>query len=151
MLSERRTARCSDRCKRSRKCLCRHDGVRRLEVSLGSLLWNQLVQRQTRDRLAQPRILRIKIPSAASSGQTQATILMTRAVICPRSRQSTGPHPLPASLAPSAHQPGVAWRRSLSACVFSFPFLVLLRSKAMTLSRTTGRGLATGSEGLRAP
>ena len=36
-----------------------------------------------------------------------------------------------ASLAPLAHLPGVACRRSLRACVSSFPFLVLLRPKAI--------------------
>src|SRR2546421_1218183 len=43
---------------------CRHGNARGLEVSPGGLLQNELVQRQIRDRLAQPAVLEFKVLQA---------------------------------------------------------------------------------------
>src|SRR5262249_39661621 len=43
---------------------CRHGDARSLEVSPGGLLQNELVQRQIRDRLAQPAVLELKVLQA---------------------------------------------------------------------------------------
>src|SRR5262249_44575675 len=43
---------------------CRHGDARGLEVSPGSLLQNELVQRQIRDCLAQPAVLELKVLQA---------------------------------------------------------------------------------------
>ena len=53
--------------------------MRGLEVSLGSLLQDQLVQRQVGDRLAQPHILSLQILQPFHLVRLQAAILLTPA------------------------------------------------------------------------
>src|ERR1700756_965015 len=60
---------------------CRHGDARGLEVSPGSLLQNELVQRQIRDRLAQPAVLELKLLQALDLLNLQPAKLLTPAIV----------------------------------------------------------------------
>src|SRR5262249_40122694 len=55
--------------------------ARGLEVSPGSLLQNELVQRQIRDRLAQPAVLELKLLQALDLLDLQPAKLLTPAIV----------------------------------------------------------------------
>src|SRR5215467_14164363 len=90
----RETLRCVERCcpsaaqaRRSENAValapaqCRHGDARGLEVSPGSLLQNELVQRQIRDRLAQPAVLELKVLQALHLLDLQPVKLLTPAIV----------------------------------------------------------------------
>src|SRR5262249_32705879 len=60
---------------------CRHGDARGLEVSPGSLLQNELVQRQIRDRLAQPAVLELKLLQALDLLDLQPAKLLTPTIV----------------------------------------------------------------------
>src|SRR5438132_13668616 len=73
---------------------CRHGDARGLEVSPGSLLQNELVQRQIRDRLAQPAVLELKLLQALDLLNLQpAKTLDASDSRSPRSHRSAGSPP----------------------------------------------------------
>src|SRR4029078_1124143 len=91
----RGTLRCVERCcpsaaqaRRSETCSCARtcsmQARRRaggLEVSPGSLLQNEFVQRQIRDRLAQPAVLELKLLQALDLLDLQPAKLLTPAIV----------------------------------------------------------------------
>src|SRR2546421_12888687 len=91
---------------------CRHGDARGLEVSPGSLLQNELVQRQIRDRLAQPAVLELKLLQAFDLLDLQPAKLLTPGIVGhlahtdlpDRFRHAPGP-------ARPEHRPGAASRR----------------------------------------
>src|SRR5262249_50978906 len=62
---------------------CRHGDARGLEVSPGGLLQNELVQRQIRDRLAQPAVLELKVLQALHLLRLQPAELLAPPILRP--------------------------------------------------------------------
>src|SRR5262249_45816696 len=101
---------------------CRHGDARGLEVSPGGLLQNELVQRQIRDRLAQPAVLELKVLQALHLLGLQPAELLAPPIIRHLAHPDlSGLRPPCSGPARPEHRPAATSRRSLQACIASLP------------------------------
>ena len=149
----RGTLRCVERCwpsaaqaRRSETCSlagharCRRGDARGLEVSPGSLLQDQLVQRQIRRPPGAAARSPPPAPSAASPGRSSARRTPAASgSTSPPSRRSSGSPRQRSAPATPARPPAAAWRRSPQACGSSSPSRSS-SAQSHTSGRTTSKG-----------